>query len=105
MLKEALDSVMTDDAYLKENVMTEIQPSWLPGVINADTLFEECHTKDLTVQLQLVTNYDIMQSESLRVFCSFECGLRTDPGYQGGHCAERDANLQGPAGRIDQRTT
>lgn len=45
-LKEGLSSAMSADAYLKESVACDINVGMLPNLLDIESMFQECATKD-----------------------------------------------------------
>lgn len=49
VLKEAFGSMIAADAYLKENVLNDIQLNFMPFCLNEETMFDGCQTKESTL--------------------------------------------------------
>lgn len=48
VVAEALQALVSGDAYLKENVAQHLSPLTLPSLMDANHLFDECDSKDRT---------------------------------------------------------
>ena len=67
-MKEGLATLMSEDAYLKETVVGNINVGMLPNIIDIEGMFQECATKDrdfwCTVSMDMIAKM-LGQSQSL----------------------------------------